>query len=89
MTDVSAIRDKLLCGIPPLSDEECLLLFRLATGEEIKRRKRCERCNATGEVLVQGPLHELRAAVMGNEIHMSGIVTSKPCPACQGRGYDA
>src|SRR3990167_927065 len=40
---VAAIRQKLQYGIPPLSDEECCLLYELATGETIVRRKRCQR----------------------------------------------
>ena len=48
---IGAIRDKLRFGVPPLSDQECLFPFRLATGEEIERQRRCSSCEGAGELV--------------------------------------
>ena len=69
---IGAIRDKLLHGIPPLTDEECLFLFRVATGETIVRRKRCAECGGSGK-------HKV--------VMWCDLPKWIDCPTCKGEGY--
>ena len=81
-TELAAIREKLQRGLPPLDDAECCLLYSLATGESILRRKRCPECEGTGFITEeQLPLQK--------RMHLGSVLTESDlqCHTCNGEGY--
>lgn len=70
---MEGIRKKLEFGVPPLTLEECRHLYYQATGVEIKGRKRCDACNATGRV----EFAKLTAGSVYGD-----------CQVCNGDGYE-
>lgn len=71
------IRQRLQHGVPPLTHDECVRLYEIATGDTIEKRRRCQTCEGEGTV----PL-----TPMQQKLYIDPAKAAV-CRVCQGKGY--